>query len=109
MGNPLEHAQALELLMGLELMTAEEARTEVAGYYGLAKTPTTVRTCRILQLQLDPPAPFGAGPGAQLFVQLDEDTGLPSTSLTIGPQSWEDLGRPQRVTVTVEPGDLLNP
>lgn len=43
------------------------------------------------------------------FHQFDEDTGRPSTEVIIPRATYDDLGQPEQITVTIEPGDLLNP
>jgi hypothetical protein len=87
----------------------------------MAKT-LTVRSCRVLdlvrpwgevvQMWDGPPGSrekFVPAPGAEVrFEQLDEDTFAPATSLTMTAESWRDLGSPLQVTLTIEPGDLLN-
>lgn len=37
-----------------------------------------------------------------------ENDALASISLQISGHDWEELGRPTKVTVSIEPGDLLN-
>lgn len=46
--------------------------------------------------------------GGASFVSLNEDTGAVDHVLTLEYTAWEDMGRPHRVTVTIESGDLLN-
>lgn len=42
------------------------------------------------------------------FNVVDEETNELEKVLTIPRRTWEDLGEPDVVTVTIEPGDLLN-
>lgn len=51
---------------------------------------------------------FGRPDGAW-FMARDEDTGLSTRTLVLSPQDFRDLGEPTEVTVTIEPGDRLNP
>lgn len=44
-----------------------------------------------------------------LFTQDETDPGSHPDSLYIAESRWEDLGEPTVITITVEPGDLLNP
>lgn len=43
-----------------------------------------------------------------LFQQRDEETNAITRSLLVDRRTWRDLGYPEVVTVTVEPGDRLN-
>ncbi len=47
-------------------------------------------------------------PLSQTFIQRDEETGLATRFVTLLVGDWEDLGRPDRITVSIEPGDTLN-
>ena len=42
------------------------------------------------------------------FASRSDDDGSIQRSCSIPHQDWDDMGRPTRVTVTIEPGDLLN-
>lgn len=42
-----------------------------------------------------------------VFDSADEDGGR-LTVLTLDQSVWEDMGSPHEITVTIEPGDLLN-
>ena len=42
------------------------------------------------------------------FASKDEDTGEVQRSVIIRLQDYEDMGRPEQVTITIEPGDRLN-
>lgn len=44
--------------------------------------------------------------GDQFLSRYDGDG--PTCVLSLDPQVWADMGKPDTVTVTVEPGDLLN-
>lgn len=35
-------------------------------------------------------------------------TSVEPPALTVDHDAWEDMGRPSQITVTVQPGDLLN-
>ena len=50
----------------------------------------------------------GACPdGSQFFVDPEgEDSGCAELALTL--QMWEDFGRPDKITILIEPGDKLN-
>ncbi len=48
------------------------------------------------------------GPDVQRFVQHPEEEGEVARGVDVLTQDWEDMGRPDIVTVTIEPGDLLN-
>lgn len=42
-------------------------------------------------------------------VGRDEDELVrPPAELQIGKEDWQDMGEPDKITVTIEPGDLLN-
>lgn len=44
------------------------------------------------------------------FTQLpDEGEEFRSHIVSLDPEVYEDMGRPEVITVTIEPGDLLNP
>lgn len=45
---------------------------------------------------------------AQEFGSTNDDNGEPEIDLVMTSARWEDLGRPDILTVTIEPGDLLN-
>lgn len=47
--------------------------------------------------------------GGATFVVLNEDTGWLEPFVTLDYARWDDMGRPGQITVTIEPGDLLNP
>lgn len=47
------------------------------------------------------------GPRVRFSREPEEDGDIPDT-VYISWADWEDMGRPEVVTVTVEPGDLLN-
>jgi hypothetical protein len=42
------------------------------------------------------------------FVQRDEDSGVLRRKVYLDITTYQDLGSPDTVTVTVEPGDTLN-
>lgn len=50
----------------------------------------------------------GMRPGRVLFRQIDEDSLIDTTSVSITTGDWLDMGRPDTLTVTIEPGDRLN-
>lgn len=44
------------------------------------------------------------------FTQREEDPPHPLlTAVFIKNDDWQEMGRPETITVTIEPGDLLNP
>jgi hypothetical protein len=49
-----------------------------------------------------------SGRDSVTFGYEDEDTGDEVAVLILSINDWEDFGRPMTVTVTIEPGDLLN-
>lgn len=46
--------------------------------------------------------------GKGVYVVRDEDTWIVSERYTILSDLWEDLGRPDQITITVRAGDHLN-
>jgi hypothetical protein len=42
------------------------------------------------------------------FTTRCDDSGHVQRTLAFSRRDWEDMGRPDRLTVTVEPGDRLN-
>lgn len=48
-----------------------------------------------------------AGTHYVTFSSRDEDTGHVLRSATFSAQDYEDMGRPEQVTITIEPGDQL--
>lgn len=46
--------------------------------------------------------------GARAFVQRDEDTNVMRRKVYLDIETYQDLGCPDTITVTVEPGDTLN-
>ncbi|KQP83728.1 hypothetical protein [Aeromicrobium sp. Leaf291] len=42
-----------------------------------------------------------------VFASHDEDTGQVLRSVRFSQRDHDDMGRPEQVTVTIEPGDLL--
>lgn len=42
------------------------------------------------------------------FRLVDGETAEPATGIMLDRETYDDLGQPDMVTVTVEPGDLLN-
>ncbi|WP_311208789.1 MULTISPECIES: hypothetical protein [unclassified Aeromicrobium] len=50
----------------------------------------------------------GAFDTSPTFTSRDEDNGLIRRGLSMSEQDYNDMGRPERVTVTIEPGDRLN-
>jgi hypothetical protein len=47
-------------------------------------------------------------PDDPVFVCRHEDTGDITRTVVLATADWDLMGRPERVTVSVEPGDLLN-
>lgn len=43
-----------------------------------------------------------------LYEQRDEEGALSQCSLLIATEVYQDMGEPDQVTITIEPGDLLN-
>lgn len=52
-------------------------------------------------------APYSPTPEAD-YVIFDNYAWLGNENLGISRQTWEDMGRPKELTITVEPGDKLN-
>lgn len=49
------------------------------------------------------------GSGAVLFSTSDPDLPLSAwTTVEIPEETWQDMGRPSELTVTIRPGDRLN-
>lgn len=46
--------------------------------------------------------------GRQWFIQSDEETGVVNRRVYVDSTTFEDLGQPEVITLTVEPGDQLN-
>lgn len=44
----------------------------------------------------------------QWFIQADEDTNVVRREVYVDRQTFEDLGEPDTITVSIEPGDTLN-
>lgn len=44
--------------------------------------------------------------GMPIYCALGDETR--SHAVAVDPDVWEDMGRPDAITVTIEPGDLLN-
>jgi len=59
------------------------------------------KTTRIMELT-------GAGNSRITFSQYDEETGFMLSRTQMKRELWEDLGKPEVVTMTIEPGDKLN-
>lgn len=65
---------------------------------------TTVRSQRVVHRVA---AAAAAGLG-QVFYHRDDEGTWERFETTLTTELWEDLGSPEVITVTVEPGDLLN-
>jgi len=52
--------------------------------------------------------PLSGGPEGILYGFYDEDTGEPKIVLALSTSDVESFGFPDRLTVTIETGDLLN-
>jgi hypothetical protein len=48
------------------------------------------------------------GTSVLALVQVDDDTGYIRVRGFIDREDWEDFGSPEEITVTFEPGNLLN-
>lgn len=64
--------------------------------------PTTVKSERVLELAL-------VNDHYATFVQPNEEGPGYATTLTIASDSFADFGRPEKITLTIQPNDLLNP
>lgn len=42
------------------------------------------------------------------FESVNEDTDLVDRSITFSIKDWVDMGSPETITITIEPGDRLN-
>ena len=57
---------------------------------------------------------INADPGKEFFWEKRDDFGLPRLArglprlVSLNRGDWADMGSPEVVTVTIEPGDLLN-
>lgn len=69
----------------------------------MPKPTTLIKTQRVLEMQAveTPDEPV-------TFVQYEDDHGFLTTAVTISATTWRDMGCPDKLTVTLEPGDLLN-
>ena len=62
-----------------------------------------IRSKRVLHAQHD------MSDAHQIVFQHDDDTGDPyCTAIDLPAAYWEDFGRPDTITITIEPGDHLN-
>jgi hypothetical protein len=43
------------------------------------------------------------------FTLAYDDTGVITRTLILSYEDWRDLGSPEQLTVTIDPGDTLNP
>lgn len=68
-----------------------------------ARLPALVKTQRILDLE-----PVESPDEPVTFVQWSDDADTLTTVVTVSASTWQELGRPSKLTVTLEPGDLLN-
>lgn len=46
--------------------------------------------------------------GVRWYIQVDEETEVIRRELYLDIATYQDLGEPETITVTIEPGDLLN-
>jgi len=46
--------------------------------------------------------------GKRWFIQTDEETGIVRRNVYVDVETFQDLGEPDTITVTIEPGDTLN-
>lgn len=42
------------------------------------------------------------------FASVDDDTGAIDREVWMSGRTWEELGGPEQITVTIKPGDRLN-
>jgi hypothetical protein len=68
--------------------------------------PRLEQTIRILTLDTAPG--YGGNPDA-VYSTADEDTLELTTMLVIDADDYVELGEPDTITVTIRPGDHLNP
>jgi len=68
--------------------------------------PTYLERLRSV-MELQPATPDDA-PGAVTFASTDDDTGEPTKAVVLRRDDWDDMGRPETITVTVELGDRLH-
>jgi hypothetical protein len=61
----------------------------------------------VLTLHAMPPEPEAIAGDASLYFGAEEEPWA-HTSARLRLDDWVDMGRPTEITVTVEPGDLLN-
>lgn len=52
--------------------------------------------------------PIAGGAEGVFYGYYDDDTGEAKIVLTLGSDTVEEFGHPEKLTVTIEPGDLLN-
>ena len=55
------------------------------------------------------PNAWSWGDDREVFTSEGDDRLVPQVSLLLDPDEWEALGSPDHLTVTIDPGDLLNP
>lgn len=48
------------------------------------------------------------GDDSRLYVASDEESGVIRRSVYVDIETYQDLGEPEEITVTIEPGDTLN-
>lgn len=64
----------------------------------------TVKARSVLERNKDIKTPDGS----QVFSPRVEADELPRFSMVMAAHVWQELGKPNRITVTAEPGDRLN-
>jgi len=66
---------------------------------------TTALTKMVCLMERD----MGTGVGFVDFVARDDDTGEMTREVSLSVEDFQLLGEPRQLTVTIEPGDKLNP
>jgi hypothetical protein len=97
----VEPAEHQPVRPGVDALTAGRTYAQAADL--VAATPDATRTILVLHLNTD------ASVGAPSYATRNPATGNLLTGLTLDPATLADLDTPPRVTVTIEPGDRLNP
>lgn len=71
----------------------------------MAKTTTTGHLAKTRRILHRLP---GYAQGRVVFQAHNDDDGRLETEVTYSRHSWNDMGRPETITLTIEPGDHLN-
>lgn len=74
----------------------------------VSPTPATLlKSVVVLDLDDADVVPFAEW--SQVQFTYEDGDGVEQESLFLSFDKWKDLGKPKHLTITIEPGDLLNP